>query len=56
MKWGKGKKQIVADVVSGKLQETGKGGFEPTWQEQQELEGGSVENQIMEDRQLTKRQ
>lgn len=40
-------------MVSGKLQETGKGGFEPIWQEQWELEGGSMENQIMEDRQFT---
>lgn len=42
-------------MVSGKLQETGKGRFEPTWQEQWELEGRSMENQIvwakrMEDR------
>lgn len=41
--------------MSGKLQETGKGGFEPTWQEQWELEGGSMENPIMEHGQLTRK-
>lgn len=55
MKWGKGKKYIVTALVSGKLQEAGKEGFEPTWQGQWELEEESVESQIirakrMEDR------